>query len=232
MIKNAIDYVKQDESMRINSRIEELEKQKNNEESKSIVIEQNQIITENNEEQQSTLLKKLTKLIPRDSIHIENCKYIIEKELTVSDVKKLGLSDEDLEEIVFKHVTLKYSDVNRNIYYYEVPKYVTHIGGCAFHYNKSLKTIKFPTTLTHIAEYAFMGCENLTLAELPENLKSIGYQAFYGCKKLEITKLPENILKIDWTAFAYCNNVYVHNLKKQYNELIKKRKSQSYSLQK
>ena len=102
-----------------------------------------------NQAQQPTLLEKLTKLLKLESIKQYNNKYIIEKELMVSDVKKLDLSDEEMKLITFTHVRLTKDDVKKYIRIdqngnCQVPTYVTHIGGREFENNQNLISIKLP----------------------------------------------------------------------------------------
>ena len=57
---------------------------------------------------------------------------------------------------------------------------ITSIGGYAFAYCKSLKSVTIPNSVTSIGGGAFTGCESLTSVTIPNSVTSIGSYAFLG----------------------------------------------------
>ncbi|MBP5177852.1 MAG: leucine-rich repeat protein, partial [Clostridia bacterium] len=62
---------------------------------------------------------------------------------------------------------------------------VKDVGGRAFAFIPSIKTINFGNSLDHIGDYAFNGLENLNEITLPKSGVTVGKGAFYNCVNVE-----------------------------------------------
>lgn len=63
---------------------------------------------------------------------------------------------------------------------------VTSIGGNAFYYCISLKSITIPNSITFIGSGAFYDCGSLKSITIPDSITTIESYAFYGCGMLEV----------------------------------------------
>lgn len=71
-----------------------------------------------------------------------------------------------------------------NNYVYNIPNYITTVGGEAFYSCSSLKSIVLPEGVTTIDNQAFYSAYNLTTVDFPSTLLSIDYKGFDGTSKL------------------------------------------------
>lgn len=81
---------------------------------------------------------------------------------------------------------------------------VTSIGNDAFHYNRSLTSIKISDSVTSIGDGAFKDCYNLSSIELSNSLVSIGTSAFGHCNQLSSIEIPNSVTSIGVAAFSDC----------------------------
>ncbi len=86
-------------------------------------------------------------------------------------------------------------------------KVVSRIGGYAFLYCKSLKTIKIPESVKSIGYCAFMGCTSLTSITIPSSVTSIGSYAFRNCSSLTSITIPSSVTSIGEGAFSGCSSL-------------------------
>ncbi len=85
-----------------------------------------------------------------------------------------------------------------------LPNSVTTIGGSAFRYCKSLKTITLSSGLLEISDYAFGNCEALVGVTIPETVTVIGQEAFEYCNNLKAANLPTALTELGLGVFAHC----------------------------
>ncbi len=88
-----------------------------------------------------------------------------------------------------------------------IPDSVTSIGGGAFSYCTSLKSINIPDSVTSIDWDAFYECTSLTSVTIPDSVTSIGSAAFSRCTNLTSITIPNSVTSIGWSAFRDCTNL-------------------------
>ena len=71
---------------------------------------------------------------------------------------------------------------------YDIPSWVTSIGGSAFSHSSSLTSINIPSSVTSIGLYAFDACSSLLSINIPSSVTSVGEYAFYGCSDLKTVR--------------------------------------------
>lgn len=82
---------------------------------------------------------------------------------------------------------------------------VLSIGGYAFNYASSIKTVVINEGILSIGDNAFEGCSSLQTVSLPSTLSSIGSWAFYDCLNLKYVLIPSSVTAIGESAFANCS---------------------------
>jgi hypothetical protein len=97
-----------------------------------------------------------------------------------------------------------YSGSDENVI---IPASVTQIGGDAFAYCKTMKSITFQSSITSIGGSAFFDCENLQNINIPDTVTTIGSEAFEGCNSLTTLTIPDSVTFIDDMTFRYCDNL-------------------------
>lgn len=81
------------------------------------------------------------------------------------------------------------------------------IGGDAFHYCTSLKSITIPNTVTSIGANAFASCYALKSITIPSGITSIGSYTFSGCYSLATVSIPYSLTSVGVYAFDYCRSL-------------------------
>ena len=71
---------------------------------------------------------------------------------------------------------------------YDIPSWVTSIGGSAFSHSSSLTSINIPSSVTSIGKWAFDACSSLLSINIPSSVTSVGEYAFYGCSDLKTVR--------------------------------------------
>ena len=71
---------------------------------------------------------------------------------------------------------------------YDIPSWVTSIGGSAFSHSSSLTSINIPSSVTSIGKWAFDACSSLFSINIPSSVTSVGEYAFYGCSDLKTVR--------------------------------------------
>ncbi|MEG1529416.1 MAG: leucine-rich repeat protein, partial [Clostridia bacterium] len=95
---------------------------------------------------------------------------------------------------------------------FEIPSYVTTIGGGAFVGCSALTSITIPTGVTTIEDLAFVGCIALTSLTIPSNVTSIAYGAFSSCFRLanfEVDLANPNYQSIDGNLYSKDGTILV-----------------------
>ena len=88
-----------------------------------------------------------------------------------------------------------------------IPDSVTSIGGWAFTDCASLTSVTIPDGVTSIGEYTFSWCTSLTSATIPDSVTSIGEFAFHNCKSLTSMTIPRSVVSIGYDAFGWCESL-------------------------
>ena len=88
-----------------------------------------------------------------------------------------------------------------------IPDSVTSIGGWAFADCASLTSVTIPDGVTSIGEYTFSWCTSLTSATIPDSVTSIGEFAFHNCKSLTSMTIPRSVVSIGYDAFGWCESL-------------------------
>ena len=92
---------------------------------------------------------------------------------------------------------------------FEIPSYITSIGGSAFQNCDALTVINVPLSVTSIGGYAFAQCDNLTAVNFAENNQITG--EFTGivmsCPKLASFKIPAGVTKLTYDNFWHCTSL-------------------------
>lgn len=83
----------------------------------------------------------------------------------------------------------------------------TTIAPCAFHWCKSLTTVRLPSTLEVIGHRAFYECTALEYVSLPDTLLDVGECAFYGCTSMTDLHIPGSLQIIQPRAFSKCSGL-------------------------
>lgn len=97
------------------------------------------------------------------------------------------------------------------------------IGGYAFFFCSSLKSVTIPNSVTSIGNSAFEYCYNLTSIKIPHSVTSIGDWAFAGCYHLSSIEIYNSVKSIGRSAFS---NTYILN--KIISDTVKKDKMITY----
>lgn len=79
---------------------------------------------------------------------------------------------------------------------------VSAIGGNAFSYCGSIKSISIPGSVTEIGESSFFCCTSLTTVSIAEGVKIIHQSAFSHCALKDVT-IPSSVTEIGQRAFGY-----------------------------
>lgn len=87
-----------------------------------------------------------------------------------------------------------------------LPSTLRTLGGSAFYYCNSIKTLNIADGLEQIEQDAFSMCHSLRELRLPSTLKIIGSYAFYW-SALSTVELPEELNSIGYNAFSQCVNL-------------------------
>ncbi len=90
---------------------------------------------------------------------------------------------------------------------YDIPSWVTSIGGSAFSHSSSLTSINIPSSVTSIGLYAFDACSSLLSINIPSSVTSIGEYAFSGCSSLPSINIPSSVTSIGKWAFEGCSSL-------------------------
>ena len=93
-----------------------------------------------------------------------------------------------------------------------IPSSVTSIGGSAFRDCNSLTSINIPSSVTSIGGDAFSGCSSLTSINISSSVTSIGAEAFCGCSSLTSINIPSSVTSIGFYAFRNCSSLTSINI--------------------
>ena len=105
---------------------------------------------------------------------------------------------------------------------YSIPDSVTSIGGNAFEYCTSLRSVTIPDSVTSIGDSAFFDCSNLTGIAIPQSVTDIGNGAFQGCVNLTDITIPDMVNSILGNPFLRCSKltkINVSNLNSRYSSI-------------
>ena len=97
-------------------------------------------------------------------------------------------------------ITLHHNSRKRN----RSRKSVKKLGGAAFIYCDSLKSVVLHEGMEEIGYSAFTSCKSLISISLPTTLIKIGNAAFSGCNTLPEIILPENVAELGTSVFEWC----------------------------
>ena len=86
---------------------------------------------------------------------------------------------------------------------YAIPDGVTEIGGDAFSYNASLKTVTMPNCVTKLFGGCFSGCKSLQSIRLSESVSHIPAYAFENCESLSYLDIPESVTSFGESIFCW-----------------------------
>ena len=84
---------------------------------------------------------------------------------------------------------------------------VTQIGGDAFYFCTSLKSVTIPDSVTTIGYSAFEYCTSLTSVTIPDSVTTIGDGAFEQCASLTSVTIPDSVTEIGSDAFMFCTSL-------------------------
>ena len=95
--------------------------------------------------------------------------------------------------ILFEGTVLHTFLAGKDVQSYNIPDFVTEIGGCAFYGCSSLAKINIPDSVTEIGWGAFEYCSSLSEINIPKSVTKIGGWPFHCCSSLpEIKVSAEN----------------------------------------
>ena len=101
----------------------------------------------------------------------------------------------------------KWSGIQSETYYIEMPDTVTSIGDFAFQYCINLRSLKLSKNLKTIGNYSFDYC-GIEAIELPNGLENIGYSAFSRCTNLKEITIPDSVKQSEDTITIVTNEMY------------------------
>ena len=91
---------------------------------------------------------------------------------------------------------------------YDIPSWVTSIGGSAFSHSSSLTSINIPSSVTSVGEYAFYGCSDLKTVRFKGKMPpSTDVYALLGTSDLKVY-VPHGTLEA-YKAVFYVNNAEI-----------------------
>ena len=96
--------------------------------------------------------------------------------------------------------------VKKETAYYELPSYVTYLGG-GFQGNSYLQRLSLTGKIATVPYRACAECTGLTTVILGEQITDIGEQAFAGCVNLAELRLGRNIQSIASDSFSGCGKL-------------------------
>ena len=146
-------------------------------------------------------------IIPRNVTSIGGYVFSLCDELVSISVDPLNVAYSSEDGVLFSadgSVLIQYP-MGKPGSFYEIPPYVSIIGGSSFSYVDKLTGVTIPDGVTSINSAAFFGCTSLTSITIPNSVTRIFTQAFQNCGSLGSCTFESNSSLLSLGAYAFSN---------------------------